>query len=177
MFAPTSPPATAIRLTRGPGMIIPARLNGSAFAIATGAGCSASRRIACNNSSASGRANCSPVNLEINRPPRISPACQLARFHLMRQITHLFYTTAFLFQVSPGRQIDWSEPVPEFRDYQQRMWAGVVDLVDNDRKILYDRDHWERLVKNVQQARYKEVLKIVLNWHPANPLRRFPDAP
>lgn len=65
--------------------------------------------------------------------------CQLARFHLMRQIAHLFYTMAFLFLGSSGKPIDWSGTVPEFRDYHRRMWAGEVDLADKDVKIVYGR--------------------------------------
>ncbi len=86
---------------------------------------------------------------------------QLARFHLMRQIAHLFYTMAFLFQGWTGKPIDWSGTVPEFRDYHRRMWAGEVDLADKDVKIVYGRVHWERLLQNVRQARYNESLRIV----------------
>jgi hypothetical protein len=86
---------------------------------------------------------------------------QLARFHLMQQIAHLFYTMAFLFQGSSGKPIDWSGSVPEFRDYHRRMWAGDVDLADNDVKIVYGRVHWERFLQNVQQPRYKEALRTV----------------
>jgi aminoglycoside phosphotransferase (APT) family kinase protein len=86
---------------------------------------------------------------------------QLARVHLMQQIAHVFYTMAFLFQGSSGQPIDWSGTVPEFVDYHRRMWAGDVDLADKDVKILYGRVHWERLLQNVRQARYKEALEII----------------
>ena len=86
---------------------------------------------------------------------------QLARFHLMQQIAHLFYTMAFLFQGSPGKPIDWSGTVPEFRDYHRRMWAGEVDLADKDVKIVYGRVHWERLLRNTRRARFNEALRIV----------------
>jgi thiamine kinase-like enzyme len=69
---------------------------------------------------------------------------QLARFHLMQQIAHLFYTLAFLFQGSSGKPIDWSGSVPDFMNYHRRMWAGDVDLADNDVKIVYGRVHWGR---------------------------------
>ena len=92
---------------------------------------------------------------------------QLARFHLMQQIAHLFYTLAFLFQGWTGQPIDWSGAVPEFRDYHRRMWAGEVDLTDKDVKIVYDRVHWKRLLHNVRQPRYKEALRIVSKWHAA----------
>jgi hypothetical protein len=86
---------------------------------------------------------------------------QLARFHLMQQLAHLFYTMAFLFLGSSGKPIDWSGTVPEFGDYHRRMWAGEVDLADKDVKIVHGRVHWERLLQNVRQPRYTEALRIV----------------
>jgi aminoglycoside phosphotransferase (APT) family kinase protein len=86
---------------------------------------------------------------------------QRARFHLMQQIAHLFYTMVFLFQGSSGKPIDWSGTVPEFAEFNRRMWAGGVDLTDKDVKIVYGKAHWGRLLQNVRQARYKEALRIV----------------
>ncbi len=90
---------------------------------------------------------------------------QLARFHLMQQVAHLFYTLAFLFLGSLGRPIDWSKTMPEFSDCHRRMWAGEIDLADNDVKIVYGRVHWERLLQNVRQARYHQALRIVSDRH------------
>jgi thiamine kinase-like enzyme len=86
---------------------------------------------------------------------------QLARFHLMQQIAHLFYTIGFLYLGSIGNPIDWSLPVPDFHDYHRRMWAGEVDLTDKNVKILYGRTHWERLAQNVRHDRYRDALQIV----------------
>src|SRR5580658_485673 len=88
-------------------------------------------------------------------------AYQLARFYLMQQIAHLFYTMAFLSLGSSGQPIDWSGTVPEFRDYQRRIWAGEVDMAEKDVKIVYGRVHWEQFVHNVRQPRYIEALRIV----------------
>jgi Phosphotransferase enzyme family len=90
---------------------------------------------------------------------------QLARFHLMQQIAHLFYTLAFLFLGSSGKPIDWSGTVPEFREYHRRMWAGEIDLADRDVKIVYGRVHWERFLQNARQPRYNEALRIVSDRH------------
>ena len=79
----------------------------------------------------------------------------------MQQIAHLFYSMAFLSLGSSGQPIAWSGPVPEFRDYQRRMWAGEVDLADEDVKIIYGRVHWERLLQNVRQARYNDAHRTV----------------
>jgi len=86
---------------------------------------------------------------------------QLARFHLMQQLTHLFYTMAFLLPGSSDRSIDWSAAVPEFGEYRRRIWTGEVDLADKDVKIVYGKVHWNRLLYNVRQARYTEALRIV----------------
>jgi Phosphotransferase enzyme family len=100
---------------------------------------------------------------------------QLARFHLMQQIAHLFYTMAFLLTGSSGKPpnssgTDWSgtlssESVPEFTDYHRRMWAGEVDLADKDVKIAYGRVHWQKFLHNVRQPRYIEAFKIISDRH------------
>lgn len=92
---------------------------------------------------------------------------QLARFHLMTQLAHLFYTTVFLSLGWSGTPIDWSQPAPEFGAYHRRMWAGGVDLADKDVKVVYGRVHWQRLLNNVRLPRYNEALRIVSAGHPA----------
>jgi len=96
-------------------------------------------------------------------------AYQVARFHLMQQIAHLFYAMAFLHMGAMGKAIDWSGSVPEFRDFQRRLWAGEVDLRDKDVKAIYGRVHWERFRQNARQARYKEALRIVADGNSIRP--------
>lgn len=86
---------------------------------------------------------------------------QLARFHLMRQISHLFYAVSFLSLGSEGKSINRTETVPELRDFGRRMWAGEVDLKDKQVQVMYGLAHWESLLHNVRQARYEEALGIV----------------
>jgi hypothetical protein len=88
-------------------------------------------------------------------------AYQLARFFLMQQVAHIFYATAFLLMGSAGEPIDWSEPVPEYEDFQRRFWAGEVNLEGRRAKTVFGRVHWERLWANVRQERYHEALKLV----------------
>ena len=78
----------------------------------------------------------------------------------MQQITHLFYAMAFLVLGSGGQPVDWSAPVPDFGEYQQRMWAGDVDVSDQETKVVYCKVHWLRLLHNVRQKRYRESLNI-----------------
>jgi hypothetical protein len=86
---------------------------------------------------------------------------QRARFYLMRQVAHMFYAMAFLTLGSSGTAINWSEPVPSYKDFQRRFWARHVGLADNQAKILFGRVHWEKLLGNMQQARFDEALRIV----------------
>ena len=90
---------------------------------------------------------------------------QLARFHLMQQLVHVFYTMGFLYLGSKDAPIDWTTPVPEFKDYHRRMWAGEVNVANPAVKITYGRVHWERLSQNVQSPRYEEALRIVSECH------------
>jgi hypothetical protein len=86
---------------------------------------------------------------------------QSARFFLMRQISHLFYGMAFLLLGSAGQPVDWTEPVPGFREFQRRFWSGEIDLKDKPMKVAYGRVHWEQLLENVGQPRFEEALRIV----------------
>jgi Phosphotransferase enzyme family len=86
---------------------------------------------------------------------------QLARFFLAQQVAHMFYAMVYLLLGSSGKPIDWSETVPEFRDFHRRIWAGEVNLADQQMKIVYGRVHWEQLLRNMRQARFNEAVKIV----------------
>lgn len=86
---------------------------------------------------------------------------QLARFFLAQQAAHMFYAMAFLMLGSAGQPIDWSKPVPEFREFHRRFWAREADLADQAAKVVYGRVHWERLLANMRQARFDETLRIV----------------
>ena len=90
---------------------------------------------------------------------------QLARFFLARQVAHMFYAMVFLLLGSSGKPIDWSEPLPEFREFHRRIWAGEVHLADNQTKIVYGRVHLEQLLPNLRQARFNEALGIVADRH------------
>jgi hypothetical protein len=86
---------------------------------------------------------------------------QLARFFLMQQVAHIFYAMAFLLIGSSGKQINLSEKAPDFREFHRRIWAGEVNLADNQMKIAYGRVHGERLLQNMRQARFNEAVRIV----------------
>jgi hypothetical protein len=92
---------------------------------------------------------------------------QLARFSLMRQITHMFYAMAFLLAGS-GEPVTQFERAPEFKAFQRRFWTGEVALTDKETKTLYGRTHWAQLVEDMRQGRYREALRIVAN-QPALP--------
>ena len=86
---------------------------------------------------------------------------QRARFFLMQQVAHIFYTMAFLILQSGGQPIDWSEPAPDYNEFQRRFWTGEIKLDETPAKIAYGRVHWARLLRNVQSPRYEESLRIV----------------
>ena len=90
---------------------------------------------------------------------------QQARFFLMQQVAHMFYAMGFLLLGSSGKPINWSETVPELRDFHRRIWAGEVNLADNQMKTAYARAHWKQLLQNTRQARFNEALRIVSDRH------------
>ena len=90
-------------------------------------------------------------------------AFQSARFHMMRQLAHIFYALAFLSQGAADKPVDWSEPVPEYGVFQRRFWERQAALADSDSKIVYGRVHWEQLKHNVRQPRFDDSLQILAN--------------
>ena len=96
------------------------------------------------------------------RPP---DEYQLARFFLMQQVAHMFYTMAFLLLGSSGNSPNQSVSAPEFRDFHRRFWAGEFKLEDSQTKAVYGKAHLEQLFQNTRQPRFKEALKIVSDRH------------
>ena len=86
---------------------------------------------------------------------------QLARFFLMRQVLHMLSAAVFLLLGSAGKMIRQDETPPSFRDFHERIWAGEIDLADNDLKVVYGMVHWEELLENVRQPRFDEALRII----------------
>jgi aminoglycoside phosphotransferase (APT) family kinase protein len=96
------------------------------------------------------------------QPPDEDP---LARLFLMRQVMHMMYAAVFLLLGSSGKPVDQSEKTPEFRYFHQRIWAGEVNLADNDMKTVYGRVHWKQLLQNVRRAQFDKALRIVSDRH------------
>jgi thiamine kinase-like enzyme len=92
-------------------------------------------------------------------------AYQLARFFLMKQLAHMFYTMAFLFLGAPAGLADFAHDVPSFHALRRRMWAREVDLSDKQVKAIYGRVHWNQLVENMRGPRFQDALKIVSDRH------------
>ena len=86
---------------------------------------------------------------------------QRARFFLMQQVSHIFYTIAFLLWGSAGEPENRSENAPEFKAFHRRIWAGDVNLADKDTRLVYGRVHLQRLLEDTRQPRFREALRIV----------------
>jgi aminoglycoside phosphotransferase (APT) family kinase protein len=84
---------------------------------------------------------------------------QLARFHYMQLVAHTFYAIVYLLFGSSGGPIDGKQSIPEFSDFQRRMWAGEVNVADQPTKTVYGRVHWQQLLEKMEQPRYQEALR------------------
>jgi hypothetical protein len=65
----------------------------------------------------------------------------------------------------PKYRLAVSEKLPSFREFHRRIWAGEVNLADNDLQIVYGMVHWEQLLQNMRQTRFEETLRIVSDRH------------
>ena len=92
---------------------------------------------------------------------RLPEPWQSARFFLMQQLAHIFYTMAFLFMGASGGQLSLNENAPDLSEFQRRFWLGEVNLKDSEMKMAYVRFHWEHLLRNMRHPRFDEAVRIV----------------
>lgn len=104
---------------------------------------------------------------------------QQARFFLMRQVLHMLSAAVFLLLGSAGNRIRKDANPVSFRGFHERIWAGEIDLSDNELKIVYGRVHWEQLLQNMRQQRLAEALRVVeeRNAQSDGPHLLLPSAP
>jgi hypothetical protein len=87
-----------------------------------------------------------------------------ARFFLMRQIMHMSYFVVFMVIVSShfGKAIDLNRiNKHDFKDYHKRMWAGDIDLTNDEPRLEYALVHMEQLSRNIRTKRFEDALRIV----------------
>jgi len=84
-----------------------------------------------------------------------------ARLYLMGQLLHVFYPAFVMLFGAKGKSIDSIATAPDFRDFHDRIWAGEIDLADDNRKVEYAKVHMNRLLQNRRTARFQEALRIV----------------
>jgi thiamine kinase-like enzyme len=88
-----------------------------------------------------------------------------ARFFLMSQLLHIFYFTVFMVIVSgAGETIDLNLfNTIDYRTFHDQMWAGEINLANNDARQQYAWVHLQQLLHNLQLKRFDESLKIISN--------------
>ena len=86
---------------------------------------------------------------------------QRARFFLMQQVVHMLSATVYVLLGSAGKPTNLNGKQLSFREFHQRIWAGEVNLADNDLKIAYGMVHWNQLLSNVHCKRFDEALRVV----------------
>ena len=106
-------------------------------------------------------------------------AYQRARFFLMRQVLHMLSAAVFLLLGSAGKPIPEDANPPSFRGFHERIWAGEIDLSDNEWKTVYGQVHWEQFRENMRHARLAEALRVVAerNARSDGPHLLLPGAP
>jgi len=92
---------------------------------------------------------------------------RLARFYLMRQLLHHFYTVVFLLIGSSGQPIERKPEAPAFREFHEDIWAGRLDLASNEMKLQYGIVHMNQALRNMHGARLRDALQIVAGRHAA----------
>jgi thiamine kinase-like enzyme len=86
-----------------------------------------------------------------------------ARLYLMRQLLHLFYPAFIMTLSCKGRSIDSIADAPDLRNFLDRIWAGDIDLANDETKLEYAKAHISQALQNRRTPRFQEALRIVSN--------------
>ncbi|HKQ85401.1 MAG TPA: phosphotransferase [Candidatus Acidoferrales bacterium] len=82
-----------------------------------------------------------------------------ARFYLMRQLVHMFYAMVYTQIGSAGKPVDADAPVPDFRGFHKRIWAGEVTLDSPESKVQFGRVHLRQLLQNARTDRFQDAIR------------------
>ncbi|MGH9574393.1 MAG: phosphotransferase [Candidatus Acidiferrales bacterium] len=83
-----------------------------------------------------------------------------ARFYLMRQVVHMFYAMVYTQIGAAGKPVDADAPVPDFRDFHNRIWTGEVTLDTPQAKVQFGRVHTKQLLQNARTERFEDAMRI-----------------
>lgn len=92
---------------------------------------------------------------------RFPDAYEMARFFLMRQVLHLFSAAVFLLLGAAGKPVGNGGELPSFADFHDKIWAGEIDLANDEMKVVYGRVHWRQLLSNFQDPEFERALQMV----------------
>src|SRR5262249_51439645 len=84
-----------------------------------------------------------------------------ARFYLMRQALHVFYTIAFRLFRSGGGLVRPDPALPAFRDFHTRIWSGEITLAGDDARVQYSLVHLKQALANMRAPRFEESVRIL----------------
>jgi hypothetical protein len=83
----------------------------------------------------------------------------------MRQVLHMSYFTYFMLMISvAGCKIDFDPAKPDFREFNNDMWACKIELADNGARQQYAWVHMQQLQHNFNLKRFEDALHIVSNY-------------
>ena len=89
-----------------------------------------------------------------------------ARFYLMQQAVHIFYTSFLLLMAArAGLSIAADSPTPDFRDFHRRLISGEISLTTDEEKLQYGLVHLRQAQRNMQTQRFEQSLAIVGDLH------------
>jgi len=83
----------------------------------------------------------------------------------MRQVLHMSYFTFFMLLVSAaGKSIDMDLIKTDFRAFHDQMWAGKINLANDDARQAYAWVHLQQLQHNLRLKRFDDALQIVSSY-------------
>lgn len=84
-----------------------------------------------------------------------------ARFFLMQQLLHVFYTCIFIMYASKSVPIKLDNMNANFRDFHKHMWEGNIDLSKDENKLQYAQVHMNQFLTDINTIRFENSLNII----------------
>lgn len=84
-----------------------------------------------------------------------------ARFFLMQQMLHVFYTSIFILYAAKSVPIRIDTIQTSFRNFHNNMWEGKIDLSNDENKLQYAIIHMNQFLSNMNTKRLEDSLHIL----------------
>lgn len=89
-----------------------------------------------------------------------------AQFFVMQQMLHVYYFMFFMMTAAKSKTVDVNNIQKyDFKDYNDRIWKGEIDLANDDAKMEYAIVHKEKFLQKIDTKKLEDSIHILTASH------------